>query len=101
MNVVDLIQDYFLKKAVRCILDPLLKWVGDHTLEARRIGLLWVLYKTRRLGNARYQRRVEFIAICYAIPVLLQVFAKYAERHGARALPAKRADDLLRNLDRG
>ncbi len=73
--------DYIL---VRYVVDPVVSWAEKHTREARLIGLLWLLYKTRRLGNARYQRRVEIVTVCMAIPVVLKAFARYSEK--AKAL---------------
>ena len=69
---------------VRYVVDPLISWAERHTREARLIGLLWLLYKTRRLGNARYQRRVEIVAVCMALPFVLKAWARHNER--ARAL---------------
>lgn len=76
-TVLHCIGDYVF---VRYIVDPVVTWAEEHTREARQIGLLWVLYKTRRLGNARYQRRIEVVAMCYALPLLLKAFVEHTER---------------------
>lgn len=82
MEILDLILGYFLEKVFGWLLNPLLRWVEMYTREARVIGLLWILYKTRRIGNARYQRRVEFVAVGFAVPLLLKSFTRQAQhRH--------------------